>query len=153
LPLRAFHYIDADRDPEVERLRLGAAIAQQRIDVAFAGIGENGHIAFNEPPADFGAADPYLLVELSEASRRQQVQEGWFPRMEDVPPRAITMSVPQIMKASAIVCCASEERKARAVAGVVEGPVTPDVPASILQRHPRATLYLDRAAASLLRRG
>ncbi|MFT3771669.1 MAG: hypothetical protein QM820_40170 [Minicystis sp.] len=114
------------------------------------GIGENGHIAFNEPPADFEIEDPYLIIELTEASRRQQVGEGWFEALMDVPRQAISMSVQQIMKSAAIICCAPDARKAAAVAAVVEGPVTPDVPASILQRHPRATLYLDAASAAQL---
>jgi len=163
LPLRAFHYIDADhdggdpptpgpagRDPEAERRRLGAILAQHPVDVAFAGIGENGHLAFNEPPADFETEEPYLLVALSEISRRQQVGEGWFASVDDVPRQAISMSVRQMMKSAAIVCCAPEQRKAVAVRAVVTGPVTPEVPASILQSHPQATLYLDPASASLL---
>lgn len=151
LPLRAFHYIDGERDPEAERRRLGEIIAQHPIDVAFVGIGENGHIAFNEPPADFRTEEPYLVVELAEASRRQQVGEGWFASIADVPERAISMSVRQIMKSAAIVCPVPDQRKAAAVRAVVEGIVTPDVPASILQKHDRATIYLDPASASLLR--
>jgi glucosamine-6-phosphate deaminase len=150
LPLAAFHYLDADRDPEAERRRVGAIIERRPIDVAFVGIGENGHLAFNEPPADFETEEPYLIVELTLASRRQQVGEGWFHSIDDVPRRAISMSVKQVMKAAAIVCCAPDERKAAAVKAVVEGPVTPEVPASILQRHDRATLYLDPASASRL---
>jgi glucosamine-6-phosphate deaminase len=148
LPLRAFHYVDADRDPVSECLRLGALLKGRSIDVAFVGIGENGHLAFNEPPADFCAEDPYLVVSLTEASRRQQVSEGWFATLADVPRRAISMSVPEIMKSAAIVCCAPDLRKAAAVQAVVEGPITPEVPASILKRHPQATLYLDPASAS-----
>lgn len=150
LPLRAFHYIEAESDPDAECRRLAALIEHQRIDVAFVGIGENGHIAFNDPPADFQTEVPYLVVDLSDASRRQQVGEGWFPSVADVPSQAITMSVRQIMKAAAIVCAVPDQRKAAAVRAVVEGPVTPDVPASILQRHPDATIYLDPASASLL---
>jgi glucosamine-6-phosphate deaminase len=150
LPLRAFHYIEGERDPEAERRRLTAIIEGRPIDVAFVGIGENGHIAFNEPPADFEAEEPYLVVDLSLASRRQQVGEGWFAAIEDVPRRAISMSVEQIMRAEAIICSAPDQRKAAAVKAALEGPVTPDVPASILQLHDRATLYLDRASASLL---
>jgi glucosamine-6-phosphate deaminase len=150
LPLAAFHYLDGGRDPEAERRRVGAIIEGHAIDVAFVGIGENGHIAFNEPPADFETEEPYLVVELTLASRRQQVGEGWFPSVSDVPRRAISMSVKQVMKAAAVVCCALDERKAAAVKAVVLGPVTPEVPASILQRHDRATLYLDPASASRL---
>jgi glucosamine-6-phosphate deaminase len=150
LPLRAFHYVDGEAEPEAERRRLGAVIAQHPVDVAFVGIGENGHIAFNEPPANFQTEDPYLIVSLTDASRRQQVGEGWFTSVNDVPRLAISMSVKQVMKSAAIVCAAPDQRKAEAVRAVVEGPVTPDVPASILQTHPEATLYLDPASASLL---
>lgn len=151
LPLRAFHYVEAEGDPEAECRRLGAVISQHPIDVAFVGIGENGHIAFNEPPADFCTEAPYIVVELTLASRNQQVKEGWFASVSDVPERAISMSVRQIMKSAAIICAAPDQRKAEAVRAVVEGPVTPDVPASILQCHPDATIYLDPASASLLR--
>jgi glucosamine-6-phosphate deaminase len=152
LPLRAFHYIEAESDPEAESRRLGSIISQHPIDVAFIGIGENGHIAFNEPPADFCTDAPYIVVELAQASRLQQVREGWFASVSDVPDRAISMSVRQIMKSAAIVCVAPEQRKAEAVRAVVEGPVTPEVPASILQQHAEATIYLDPASASLLRK-
>ena len=135
-------------DPAAEAHRLGALIAEHEIDVCFAGIGENCHLAFNDPPADFSAADAYLVVTLDEACRRQQLGEGWFPTLEDVPRQAISMSVPQIMRSRLIVVCAPEQRKAAAVQAAVEGPVTPMHPASILQRHPRAVLFLDPPAAS-----
>lgn len=150
LPLRRFVYIEADRDPERERRRLSALLKKRPIDVAFVGIGENGHLAFNEPPADFQTEEPYLIIELTEASRRQQVGEGWFSSIDQVPQRAISMSVRQIMSARSIVCTVPDRRKAVAVAATVEGPVTPEVPASILQRHDHATLYLDPDSASLL---
>ncbi len=150
LPLAAFHYLEGEGSPEAERRRVGALLAERPVDVAFVGIGENGHIAFNDPPADFLTRKPYLLVDLSEASRRQQVGEGWFASIDDVPRRAISMAPRQIMKSVAIVCAVPDLRKAAAVKAVVTGPVSPDVPASILQRHDRATLYLDPASASLL---
>ncbi len=150
VPLRAFHYIEGDRPPEAERRRLGGIIAQHPIDVAFVGIGENGHIAFNDPPADFRTRKPYLIVELREASRRQQVGEGWFASIDDVPRQAISMSVHQIMKSRAIVCAVPDLRKAAAVKAALAGPVTPEVPASILQRHDQATVYLDPDSSSLL---
>jgi glucosamine-6-phosphate deaminase len=150
LPLRAFHYVDGERDPEAERRRLGALIEEHPVDVAFVGIGENGHLAFNEPPADFQTEDPYLVVSLTEASRRQQVGEGWFASVDDVPRKAISMSVKQVMKSAAILCAAPDQRKAEAVRAVVEGAVTAEVPASIMQTHREATLYLDPASASLL---
>ena len=149
--LKEFHWVVADADdPAGECQRLGEIIRQHPIDVACIGIGENGHLAFNDPPADFQTEEPYLVVELDEACRRQQMGEGWFPTLADVPTRAISMSVRQIMKSARIVCTVPDERKAAAVKAAVEGPVTADLPSSILQQHPRTTLVLDTAAASLL---
>ena len=147
LPPRAFYFLNAEEDPQRECERVGAVLREHPIDVAFVGIGENGHLAFNDPPADFETDRPYLVVDLDDACRRQQLGEGWFPTFEDVPKQAISMSVRQIMKSRAIVCTVPDERKAEAVGNAVDGGVTPDVPASILQRHERCTLYLDRAAA------
>ena len=127
-------------------------IRRHPIDVAFVGIGENGHLAFNDPPADFETDDPYIVVRLDDACRRQQLGEGWFPTFDDVPLEAISMSVRQIMNSRAIICTVPDERKAMAVRNAVEGQVTPQVPASILQRHEQCTLFLDEPAASLLRR-
>ena len=151
VPVGRFHYIDGEAEPEDECRRLGELIAQAAIDVAFVGIGENGHLAFNDPPADFQTARPYLVVELDEACRRQQLGEGWFATLADVPRRAISMSVAQIMKSAAIVCTVPDRRKARAVRDALDGEVTPQVPASILQRHSRAAIYLDPESASLCR--
>jgi glucosamine-6-phosphate deaminase len=152
LPLDAFHYIDADADPAKECRGLGDLIRRHPIDVAFIGIGENGHVAFNDPPADFKTEEPYLVVNLDEACRRQQLGEGWFKTLDDVPKRAISMSVRQIMKSKALVVTVPDRRKAKAVQGAVEGSVTPQVPASILQQHPNATLFLDKEAASMLKK-
>lgn len=146
----AFHYIRGDADPAAECRRLAELIRSVHLDVAFVGIGENGHLAFNDPPADFDAADPYLVVGLDEACRRQQLGEGWFPRFEDVPTRAISMSVRQILSAATIVCTVPDERKAVAVRDSVEGPVSEQVPASALQLHADCHLFLDAPAASLL---
>ena len=152
LPPRAFHYLNGEGDPAAEARRVGEIIRRHPIDVAFVGIGENGHLAFNDPPADFETDEPYLVVNLDEACRKQQMGEGWFPTLADVPRQAISMSCRQIMKARTIVASVPDRRKAKAVQGAVEGPVTPDVPSSILQRHERTTLYLDRESASLLKR-
>ena len=152
LPLAAFHYIDAQGDLPAVCAQLGDAIGRCEIDVAFIGIGENGHLAFNDPPADFESDQPYLVVELDPACRRQQVGEGWFTTLDDVPARAVSMSIGQIMKSAAIVCTVPDSRKAAAVRDAIRGAVTPDVPASILQQHDRATLYLDRDSAGLLDR-
>jgi glucosamine-6-phosphate deaminase len=150
LPLMAFHFLNGESDPQAECRRVAEIIRKHPIDVAFVGIGENGHLAFNDPPADFETEEPYLVVQLDDACRRQQLGEGWFPTFDDVPKQAISMSVRQIMKSRAIICTVPDERKAEAVRNSVEGQVTPQVPASILQRHERCTLYLDKPAASLL---
>jgi glucosamine-6-phosphate deaminase len=151
LPLAAFHYLDGEADPQGECKRVGAVLRQHPIDVAFIGIGENGHLAFNDPPADFDTDEPYILVNLDEACRRQQFGEGWFKTLADVPTRAISMSIRQILKSAAIICTVPDQRKAQAVKNATEGPVTPQVPASILQRHDRVTVFLDPPAASLLK--
>jgi glucosamine-6-phosphate deaminase len=150
LPLRTFHYLDAEGDAAAECERAGELIRRRLIDAAFVGIGENGHLAFNDPPADFATERPYIVVELDEACRRQQLGEGWFPSLDDVPRRAISMSIRQILKSRTIVCTVPDARKAAAVKAAVEGPVTPAVPASILQEHPDCHLFLDAAAAALL---
>jgi glucosamine-6-phosphate deaminase len=144
------HLLDGNADPGDVCMRAGAAIQSGPIDCACIGIGENGHLAFNDPPADFETAAPFIVVHLDEASRTQQVGEGWFPTVEDVPPRAITISVRQIMAAREIVCVVPDARKAQAVRRCLEGPVDPGAPASILQTHPNVTIYLDTASAALL---
>ena len=149
--LQQFHFVDGKaEDPAAECRRLGALMRGRTIDVACIGIGENGHLAFNDPPADFETEEAYIVVELDEACRRQQLGEGWFPSLDAVPERAISMSIRQIMKSDAIVCTVPDARKAEAVKQAVEGPVTPLCPASILQRHPQCDLLLDTAAAALL---
>jgi glucosamine-6-phosphate deaminase len=150
-PLRAFHAINAEGDYEAEIRRLNQILSGFTIDVAFIGIGENGHLAFNDPPADFVTEDPYILVNLDDACRRQQLGEGWFPSLEDVPRQAVSMSIRQIMKSRAIIGSVPDLRKAQAVQAALEGPITPQVPASILQLHPAASIYLDPDSASRLR--
>lgn len=153
VPLAAFHYLDGENDAAAECERVGKLLQEAPIDVAFVGIGENGHLAFNDPPADFETEKPYLIVNLDDACRSQQLGEGWFPTFDDVPSQAISMSIKQILKSKRIICSVPDERKAQAVANSVQGPVTPDVPASILQTHPATTLFLDKPAASQLRLG
>jgi glucosamine-6-phosphate deaminase len=149
-PLRAFHFINGEGDCGAECRRLNGIIGGHLICVAFVGIGENGHLAFNDPPADFETETPYLVVDLDDACRRQQLGEGWFPTLEAVPKQAISMSIRQILKSEKIVCCAPDARKAQPVRATLEGPVTPTVPASALQRHPDTTMFLDAASAALL---
>ena len=145
-----FHYVDGESDPEAECRRLGEIISKHSIDVAFVGIGENGHLAFNDPPADFETEEPFIVVSLDEKCRRQQWGEGWFPSLNDVPEQAISMSVKQIMKSKAIICSVPDIRKAEAVKGSLEGELSPLVPASIMQEHGSAWIYLDLESASLL---
>jgi len=147
---REMVYVNGETDPLEECIRLGEQINNYKIDVAFVGIGENGHLAFNDPPADFETEDPFIIVKLDEACRRQQLSEGWFPAFADVPEKAITMSVQQIMKSNAVICTVPDLRKAEAVKKAIKEPVSPLVPATILRNHDNAWLFLDYDSASLL---
>ncbi|MCG3181785.1 MAG: Glucosamine-6-phosphate deaminase 1 [Phycisphaerae bacterium] len=148
--LRAFHYVDGNASLVEECRRLNQLILSHPIDVAFIGIGENGHLAFNDPPADFDTNEPFIVVQMDNACRQQQVNEGWFRHLDEVPTRAISMSISQIMASRSIVCTTPDARKAAAVHNALNGPVTPTVPASILQQHVDATIHLDRFSAGLL---
>jgi glucosamine-6-phosphate deaminase len=148
----AFYFIDGEADDvHDECRRIGQLIMQQTVDVAFVGIGENGHLAFNDPPADFDTEEPYLVVNLDEACRQQQVGEGWFKSIDEVPAQAISMSIKQILRSREILCIVPDQRKAEAVKASVELNVNPMHPASILQTHEGVTLYLDHASSSRLR--
>lgn len=149
--LGAAHFVACDAaDPQAECERIGAIIAEHPIDVALIGIGENGHIAFNDPPADFETEEPYIVVELDEKCRRQQLGEGWFESLEQVPRRAISMSIRQILKSKRLIVTVPDLRKAEAVKNALQSEVTPMVPASILQQHNNCAIFLDSEAASLL---
>jgi glucosamine-6-phosphate deaminase len=150
--IRRTHLIDGEGDPELVCQAVGREISVAPIDVAFVGIGENAHLAFNDPPADFDTREPYLVVQLDDACRRQQVGEGWFGSLDQVPTRAISMSVNQILASRRILCIVPDRRKADAVAASVNGPVSPRVPASILQTHADTSLFVDRESASQLGR-
>lgn len=150
VPLKNFHYLRGDEDPQQTIRRVGELLTASPIDLALVGIGENAHLAFNDPPADFETEQPYLVVQLDRACREQQVGEGWFPSFDDVPSEAITMSIRQIMKSARIYCSVPDAQKAEAVRATLEGPITPDVPASILREHPDATLVIDHASAGQL---
>lgn len=145
-----YHLLDGQDDPAAVCREVGRLIQEAPIDLACVGIGENSHLAFNDPPADFETEEPYIVVELNEACRRQQVGEGWFATMDDVPRQAISISIRQILKANEIICICPDQRKAEAVKACLEGPVSNMAPASILRTHPRVTMYLDNASASLL---
>jgi len=149
--IKAVHFVAGDSDnPEQECQRVGSLIAEQPIDAAMVGIGENGHLAFNDPPADFETEEPYLVVELDEKCRRQQLGEGWFETLEQVPRQAISMSIRQIMKSTCLIVTVPDDRKAEAVKNALEGEVTPMCPASILQQHNNCKIFMDAEAASLL---
>lgn len=151
--IRKYHLLDGD-DPHPEQVvrQVGNELRSAPVDIAFLGIGENGHIAFNDPPADFETEDPYIIVNLDEACRRQQVGEAWFSDISQVPERAISMSARQILKAREILAVVPDRRKAQAVKDCLEGEISPLHPASVLRQHPNATLYLDTHSASLLNR-
>ncbi|MHB1295395.1 MAG: glucosamine-6-phosphate deaminase [Anaerolineae bacterium] len=153
LPFRAVHVLGGDApDAQAEVRRYTALLAERHIDIACIGIGENGHLAFNDPPADFRAPNLVNIVTLDEACRRQQVGEGHFATLEDVPKQALSLSIPAILSADMISCVVPDARKAQAVRCTLEGPITPDCPGSALRTHKRVTLYLDADAASLLSR-
>src|SRR5687767_5137676 len=149
-PLKAAHLINGETNAEAECIWLGDLITQYPIDVALVGIGENGHLAFNDPPADFDTEEPYIIVDLDDACRRQQYGEGWFKTVDDVPRQAISMSIKQILKSKHIICSVPDERKAEAVKNCVQQAVSNLFPASILQIHEHCTLFLDKASARLL---
>jgi glucosamine-6-phosphate deaminase len=145
-----YHLLDGTGDAREVARRSGDALSEAPVDVTFAGIGENGHLAFNDPPADFETEEPYLVVQLDEACRRQQVGEGWFRDIAEVPRQAISMSVRQILKAKEIISIVPDARKAAAVKRCLEGEISAMAPASILRLHADTTVYLDRDSASLL---
>ena len=145
-----YHLLNGDEDPAEVIRRTGEALQSEPIDVAFVGIGENGHLAFNDPPADFETEEPYIIVTLDEPCRRQQLGEGWFDSLADVPRRAISMSVRQILKTKQILCIVPDARKANAVKACFDGEISPLAPASILRTHPNTTVYLDKNSAALL---
>jgi glucosamine-6-phosphate deaminase len=146
-----YHLLDGEGDARAVITEMTATIRQAPIDVAFVGIGENGHLAFNDPPANFETKEAYIVVELDEACRRQQLGERWFERLEDVPRRAISMTVHEILQANEIICVVPDRRKAEAVARCFEGEISPLAPASVLRHHNHALVYLDKDSAALLK--
>ncbi len=146
-----YHLLDGDvPDPAAVARRVSKELASSPVDIEFLGIGENGHVAFNDPPANFEVEDPYIVVELDEACRQQQVGEAWFADISQVPKRALSMSVRQVMKAKEILAVVPDQRKARAIKACFAGEISPMAPASILRTHPNATVYLDKNSASML---
>ena len=150
VPMKSFFYLDGTQLPAELKADASRRIAGVSIDLMLCGIGENAHLAFNDPPANFTTQDPYLIVDLDEACLKQQVGEGWFDSLEQVPTQAISMSIHRILTASKILCSVPDRRKARAVRDAVEGEVSPLVPATALRQHADVTLVLDAAAAMKL---
>ncbi|HKU28217.1 MAG TPA: glucosamine-6-phosphate deaminase [Candidatus Sulfotelmatobacter sp.] len=148
--IKLYHFLEGDGDVIGSIAKVGKELQRKPIDLAFVGIGENAHLAFNDPPADFESKDSFLIVDLEQSCRQQQVNEGWFAKVEDVPKQAISMSVSQILRSREIIVVVPDERKAQAVKDCLEGDVSPLIPASILRTHPNVTLYLDKDSAALL---
>jgi len=144
------HFLDGDVDLDKVLTATSTALRVAPVDVAFVGIGENGHLAFNDPPADFETEEPFLIVNLDEACRNQQVGEGWFKDLSEVPRQALSMSVRQVLKANQIIAVVPDARKAPAVKFCLEGEIRPMAPASILRSHPATTVYLDKLSIALL---
>jgi glucosamine-6-phosphate deaminase len=145
-----YHFLDGEGDVPAVVRRVSRELTAAPVDIAFVGIGENGHLAFNDPPANFQTEEPYIIVDLDEPCRRQQVGEGWFANLSEVPKRAMSMSVRQILKAREILCVVPDARKARAVKSSLEGQISPLAPASILRTHPNTTVFLDKLSSALL---
>lgn len=148
--LKASHLVNGEAEPLQECKRLGELIRKNPVDVALVGIGENGHLGFNDPPADLGTEEPFIVVTLDEKCRNQQLGEGWFKKMEDVPQGAITMSIQQILKSTHIICSVPDSRKAQAVKDCLDGEVNNLHPASILQTHENCLCFLDASSSALL---
>ncbi len=149
--IKEYYFLDGDvENLEEEVGRLNNIISKHKIDIAFVGIGENGHLAFNDPPADFEEEKPYIVVALDEKCKKQQMGEGWFKTIDDVPKQAISMSVKQIMKSEIILCTVPDRRKAEAVHICMDKEISPQYPASILRDHKECYLILDKDSASLL---
>ena len=152
-PMKAFNEVNGEAaDPEAEIDRLETLIRVAPIDVACVGIGENGHLAFNDPPCDIDTNRAYKVVPLDDKCRMQQVGEGWFATKDDVPTHAFSMSMKQILWSKAIVCTCPDARKAEAVKGAVDGPVTVQLPSSFMQLHPDCGMFLDPPSAALLKK-
>ncbi len=146
-----YHLLDGDGDVKKVIENASREICKAPIDIAFVGIGENGHLAFNDPPADFETDEAYIVVDLDEACRKQQLGEGWFKTFDDIPKQAISMTIRQVLKAKEIIAVVPDARKAPAVAACLQGDISPMAPASILRTHANTTVYLDPHSAALLK--
>ena len=148
--LKAVYLIDGENDASSECERLNNIIKDHPIDVALVGIGENGHLAFNDPPADFKTEQLYIIVDLDKKCREQQLAEGWFDSLDEVPRQAISMSIQQIMKSKHIICSVPDSRKAIAVKDCLEQPIDNNYPASILRHHADCKYFFDEESAVLV---
>jgi glucosamine-6-phosphate deaminase len=147
-----YHLLNGEENPVKVIRETSKFLSAAPIDVAFVGIGENGHLAFNDPPADFETEEAFIVVNLDQACRLQQVGEGWFKDLSTVPTQAISMSVRQVMKSKEILAVVPDARKAHAIKACFDGEINPMAPSSILRTHRNATVYLDRHSAALLSR-
>lgn len=149
--LNSIHPINGEIDKIDETLKeLNKKMKDYPLDVAFVCIGENGHLALNDPPADLSTRDPYIVVELEKRSRRQQVNEGWFKNLDEVPEKAITMSIREIMSSQHIICACPDQRKARAVAMALYDDITAASPCAALRSGLDVHLFLDRQSDCLI---
>lgn len=150
VPLKSFHFMTGTTPPDELKAAANALLADRQVDLLLCGIGENGHLAFNDPPADFDTTESYIIVDLDEACRKQQVGEGWFDSFDEVPTQAISMTVHQILRADHIICAVPDRRKAEAVKATVQDEISPEIPASKLREHAQTTLVIDASSSSLL---
>jgi len=150
--LKRAHYVDVEGDLEKRIQEITDEVRKQPIDLALVGVGENAHIAFNDPPADFETKEAFIIVNLDERCKQQQVREGWFKNVDEVPKQAVTMTVYQIMQSRIIMSCVPHKEKANAVKLTLENDLTNKIPATMLKQHPDWTLFLDEDSASLLDR-
>jgi len=145
--VKNMYFVETEGDIYKNIATLTEEIRKEPIDLAFIGIGENAHIAFNDPPADFDRNEAYIVVDLDEACKRQQVGEGFFSSIDEVPRQAVSMTIHQIMQSRVIISCVPDERKMTAIKNTLENGLTKDVPATILKKHPDFHLYLDKKSA------
>ncbi len=145
---KAVYYVETEGDLAANIEKLSAKLREAPVDVALIGIGENAHIAFNDPPADFENENAYIVVNLDEKCRNQQLGEGWFPDLESVPKQAVSMTVKQIMSAKTIISAVPHQVKAWAINATLENDLTPMVPATMLKQHPDWHLFIDENSAS-----
>ena len=148
--LHSVNYVDTEGDIDKAIAAISEKLLEKPVDLGLIGIGENGHIAFNDPPADFGTEECYIVVDLDDNCKRQQVREGWFATLDDVPRQAVSMTVHRIMMCRSVISVVPHEVKARAVAATLSTPVCPEVPATMLKMHPDWSLFLDKNSASLI---